>query len=214
MKRLLAILLCLFPTLLRAEEIALNQHYCVITLPEGQTWNRNAPLRLPDGEIIFDADRFDTQQQFYVAVLPNNPSADIGNPGSIARVLATLRVLGYTVTEPKPIQWKERNFVEFFGTRKRGTFDDVVVARATVKDKTIYILATAGRGSEERAADPKFTAILEGFQFSQGSAFLPPASASPLFPLYRIATWSCAAAAGMLVVFFGIVLLTTRRRAW
>jgi hypothetical protein len=165
--------------------------------------------------MIFNALRFTTRQSFAVIVIPNIPTEDVAAPAVTARVLEALAAMGFSAKAPETITWANQKYVQVTGNRKgSGEEDLVVVARATLRRKELYLLTTFGRGSEDRAQDDNFMSVMKTFRFLESAPTPPLASASPLFSLYRLGAWSCVGAAAVLVFLFGLMLFLTRRRAY
>jgi hypothetical protein len=215
MKRLLAFFLLALPLAAPAQEIGLYQYQCAVTLPVGEGWNRGRAQAVPAGEMIFNASRPATGQLFALVLLPNIPSDNVEAPGVTGRILETLSAVGYKAGAPEFIQWKGAKFAQFIARRQDPRAADfIAVVRATLREKTIYLLILDGRGDASRVGDEQFMRVMESFRFTEsGSETLPPGE-DPLFNIYRLGAYSCAAAVGVLVFLYGGVILATRRKSY
>jgi hypothetical protein len=215
MKRFLAFFLLAFLGAASAQEIVLDQYQCIITLPAGEGWQRGVSMRIPAGEMVFNASRPDTRQVFAVVVLPNMPTDDIEAPGITNRVLETLSAIGYKTGPPKFIQWKGAKYAQFVGRRQDPQAADFIsMTRATLRNKVLYLMLIDGRGDESRLADPHFMRVMESFRFEEPAAGIRVAAADPLFKAYRLGAYGCVVAAAVLAFLYGGVMLATRRQSY
>ncbi len=214
MKRLLALLLLLFSIPVVAEDIELPTYGCAVTLPPGEGWVRGSAQKLPVGEIVLNASRTEANQLFILTVLPNIPSDDVESPGVINRVLETLSTVGYRSGEPEMIKFNGMKCAQFFARRQQTAPGDLVaVARALLKDKTIYLMLMIGPGDEGRTKDVNFLRVMESFRFLEAVVADAPNPNHPLYPLYKLGAFVCVGLVGVLAFLYLSVILVTRRRS-
>ena len=210
MTRLFAFLLLLFCATARAGELSFDTYFCALTIPEGEEWQRGIPQRIEGGDTIFQAAHGDGKEFFAVCVLPNVPALDLSNEGLPSYVLRTLGTFGFQSTPPKLITGKDISFLQFIAKRPESA-EAVCVARAALRNKTLYLLLMIGRGGPERAEDKHFMRIMDSFHFLDPDAAVAPLTANPLFNKYRLGAYACAGLVLLLALLFAGVMYFTRR---
>jgi hypothetical protein len=209
--RLFVFLFLALATSLRADELAFETYSCAITMPEGEEWQRDIPHAIEGGTTIFNVARPQQREVFAICVLNNVPALDLANAGVPSVALRTLGSFGFQSTPPTRITHNDIPYLQFIAKRA-DLADGICVARAALREKTLYLLLMIGRGGPEKAEDQQFLRIMNTFRFLDPASAVPPLSANPLFKKYRLGAYVCAAIAGGLAVLTGIVLLATRRR--
>jgi hypothetical protein len=106
---LLLILLLFAPA--HAEQWVSDQFRCSLSLPEGESWSRGAPTRVPSGEMIYISSHPESKQAISVIVIPRIPSNDLGNPAVISRIMENLVGLGFAVTGHSPVKIGDTDFL-------------------------------------------------------------------------------------------------------
>ncbi len=209
--RLFVFLFLALATTLRADELAFETYSCAITMPEDEEWQRDIPHAIEGGTTIFNVARPQSREVFAICVLPNVPALDLANAGVPSVALRTLGSFGFQSTPPTLITHNNVPYLQFIAKRA-DLADGVCIARAALREKTLYLLLMIGRGGAEKADDKQFLRIMNTFHFLDPESAVPPLSANPLFHKYRLGAFTCAAIAGGLGILTATVLLATRRR--
>jgi hypothetical protein len=210
---LLLVLLCL-STDSRADQWVSDQYRCVLTMPDGESWSRRSPQSLTTGEMLFSANYKPLEQNVGVIVVPNIPSGNLKNVGIISRIIDVVTSLGFAESSHTQITFNDEPYLEVIGRRDEGLGPRVVcVARATLRDDTIYIVFTSGNGGEERAKDKHFLRVLNTFQIVESTVKKSDPAKHPLFNYYRLAYKASWAGAVGLIGLGLIVVIFSRRRA-
>jgi hypothetical protein len=209
---LLLIILLLAPA--RAEQWISDEYRCSLTLPEGEVWVRGAPTRVPSGEMVYLSSHPETKQTVAVIVIPRIPSNVLNNPAVISRIMEDLVGLGFAVVGHAPVKIGDTEVLEFLATRKESaTIDLICVARAIMRENTIYLTMTAAPGGEEKAQDKHFLRVIDTFTLANTTAVLRNPMLDPLFPNYRFTYIACAAAVAGLLFISVFVIFFSRRTA-
>ena len=210
----IATLLIIFLLLAQAdaEQWVSDEFRCSLTLPEGEAWNRGAPVRVPSGEMIYSASHPETKQTVAVIVIPRIPSNVLNNPAVVSRIMEDLLGLGFAVTGHAPVKIGETEYLEFIATRRESAAVDLIcVARATMRENTIYMALTFAPGGDEKVEDKNFLRVIDTFTLANTSAVLRNPTLDPLFPNYRFTYIACAAGAAGLLFASIFVLIFSRR---
>ncbi len=210
MTRLLAFLLLLLSVAARAEEITFDTNYCGITLPDNETWQRGNAQKIEGGDTIFNATQIETKEAFAICVLPNIPANDLRNEGVTAVVLRTLGVWGFQSGPPKWVDMKGIPCLQFVA-KKSEPEPLLCVARASMREKTLYLELMMARGDQSLMENPRFFRVMDTFRFVDPESEVAPLASNPLFSLYRKGAYACVALVTALGLMFAGVLFFTRR---
>ncbi len=214
MKRLsILILPLLFLASARAEEWRSDAQRCAITLPDSEPWQKGNAVRLPSGEMIFSASNMDNRQAVTLVVIPDFPTNNVGSSASIARFTESIAAQGFEVVKKTPLEWNGLAYIQIVGRRlKDATGELVSVTRATIKDKTAFLVSTYGRGDESRLEDERFMRVMKTFRFLDGEENAVASTPSPFMRFYRIGYSTCAVLMFVLMTaFFGMYYRTRRQ---
>jgi hypothetical protein len=197
-----------------AEQWISDEFRCSLSLPEGEAWMRGAPTRVSSGEMIYTSSHPESKQTISVIVIPRIPSNDLGNPAVVSRIMENLVGLGYAVTGHAPVKIGEADFLEFIATKKESAAIEVAaLARATMRENTIYLALTSAPGDEEKTQDKYFRRVIDTFSLANTTAQSRNPLLDPLFHNYRITYIACAVAVGALLFMSIFVVFFSRRRA-
>ena len=213
MQRIVTLLLAFLLTAhAHAEQWISDEFRCSLTLPEAESWTRGAPVRVPSGEMIYTSSHPESKQTVAVIVIPRIPSNVLNNPAVISRIMENLVGLGFAVTGHAPVKIGETEFLEFIATRKESaTIDLICLARATMRENTIYLALTFAPGGDEKVADKHFLRVIDTFTLADTTAALRNPSINPLFSHYRFTYIACAAGAAALLFASIFVIFFSRR---
>ena len=111
-----------------------------------------------------------------------------------------------------PVKIGEADYLEFVATRKvSAAVDEICVARATMRENTIYLVLTFAPGGDEKVQDKNFLRVIDTFTLANTSAVLRNPTLDPLFRHYRFTYIACAAGVGGLLFASIFVLIFSRR---
>jgi hypothetical protein len=216
MKRFLTLLL-LFWCLLadaRADTWVSEQYRCELSMPNGESWSRRPAQLLSNGEMIFSATYPSLEQNIAVVVIPNIPvGGNLKNAGIISRILEVIQSMGFAISSHAPVTFNGEPYYEVLGRRDEGLGPRLVcVARAILRDDTIYIVATSGSGGEARAKDSHFLRVINTFKLVEETVRKTDPAKHPLFQGYRfVYKASFAGAVGLLGLGLLVVLFSRRK---
>ena len=213
MKRLLILLLPLFLLASAGAEILRSdEHRCTITLPDNEPWQRGNVLRLPAGEMIFNAAHMETKQAVSVIVMPDFPTKNLDSPAAFARFTEIIKAQGFEIKSRTPMEWLGLPFIEIVGRRLNDISGELIsVTRATIVEKKAYLVNTFGRGDESRMEDERFMRVMKSFRFMDADE-KPQINTAPLMRYYRAGYITCIVVMLVLMVSFSIMYLRTQRR--
>jgi hypothetical protein len=210
---LAAILLSAFTV--RAEEWISDQFRCALNLPPDETWSRGnaTPLRAVSGDLIFSAELPETKQRVAVTATTKVLSNNLQSPAIIARVMECMqKEFGLNIGNYAPVEINGQTFLQVAGRRNEGGgATSFALARAALRENTLYIALTIGIGEEDRSNDKQFTRVLDTFRFIEAPEARPP-QANPYFRFYQLGLKACLSAAGAIAIAFIIVMAATRHR--
>lgn len=210
---LFLLLLC---TALRAEKYDLDQYGATVNVPDGEGWFRRGGPPLKVGEFVVFALNSTTKGHFGVAVIPGYPTNDIRHGTVLARVMETMRGLGFEPSRQRFGNQNDQPYVEVIGGLKVPDGDNfVMVARGVLRNGFLFITLQADKGGDEEADRPDFMAHIETLRFEVASTLERPqieAQIPQLVPWYYRTYRVAVLAASLLVVgFFGMLFITRHR---
>ncbi len=213
MKHILTLLLPFFLiTIAHAEELHFYEHHCAITLPDTEAWQNGNTLRMPAGEMIFNSVNMETKQVVSIIVIPNFPTNNISTPAALTRFKEIITAQGFEMKTQKNIEWLGQPFMEIVGRRLNDASGELVsIMRATILEKTAYLVSTIGRGDERRMEDERFMRVISSFRFLDPDEKL--LTATPLYLRYYRAGFNmCLIVMLVLTAAFTIMYIRTVRR--
>lgn len=194
-----------------ADEWISEKYRCAMTFPGSESWLPGTLQGLPAGEIIFHSNFVQNSEGIMVIVVPDQPTSDMSNPAFVRNIGEVLMSVGFATESYKQLDWLERPSGQFIARRKDAVFGSAVgVARATVRERSLYLVMAYGKGEADRADDKRFTRVLESFRFidsgSNGAVALTARESSR----YWIGSVASASAAVFLAALFCAVMFFTR----
>ena len=216
MRRLLTLFtLCFFVLAAHAAEQWRSDRFrCTLTFPDGETWVQGTPVPLPAGEMIYLANQSATKQSVAVIVIPKIPNNDLENPSVVNRIMEPLIALGFQVINHAPVTIDGQPFLQLTGRRgESATVSIICVARAALRENTLYMALTFARGDEELTSDKQFLRVLNTFTLLDPAAPTERVASGTLVPYYRLAYQGAFAAVGGLLVLALLVFFFSRRPA-
>ena len=152
-------------------------------------------------------------QGLTVTYVPDMPSGDLNHPALLKRISDVLASQGWNADDSTRIQWKGKTFIQFIAQRRDVVSGKLIgISRATMRAKSLYIITAYGKGEADRANDPNFMRVMETFRFLEQPTVIINTPAGPSQKVYRFATFGAGAAAGLLLLAFGVVFLLSRVR--
>lgn len=196
-----------------ADEWVSEQYQCALTIPVSESWVPGRQQQLPVGEIIYHSNFAQNNESIIVIVVPNVPTSDMSSQAFVKNMGEVLTSIGFAPEIYTTRVWLERPSGQFIAWRKDAVFGSSVgVARATVRERNLYIVMAYGKGESDRAEDKRFTRVMDTFHFIEKS----PAQAAVQSELpaahYRNGAIACAAAAVLLAALFCAVMFVSARR--
>lgn len=214
--RLLLTLLLIFSAALPravADEWISDEYRCALTIPTQESWTAALRQQLPNGEVIFHAASMSTNQGLMVTYVPDMPSGDLNHPALVKRITELLESQGWKAEESSRIQWKGRTFIQFIAQRRDVVTGKLIgIARATMREKSLYVITAYGKGEADRANDADFMRVMETFRFVDQPTVIINHPEGPSAKVYRFAMLGAGAAAGMLLIGLGVMFLISRVR--
>ena len=215
MRRLLALLTLLILVLSAgAEQWRSDRHRCSLTFPDSESWTQGTPVPLPTGEMIYISTHGTSKQSVAVLVIPKIPNNDLENPAVINRIMEPIIHLGFQVTSHAPVIINGEKFLQLAGRRgETATVSIICVARAALRENTLYIALATGRGDEDLTSDKRFLRVIDTFTLQDPTTPTVRVATGALVPFY-IQTYKAAAIAigALLVIGIGVVA-SSRRHA-
>jgi hypothetical protein len=215
MRRLLTLLtFCLLTiaTARAAEQWRSDRYGCTLTFPEGETWVQGTPLPLPAGEMIYVSTHNASKQTIAVIVIPKIPNNDLENPSVINRIMEPLIALGFQVVSHAPVTVNGEKFLQLTGRRgETATISVICLARATLREGTLYMALTSARGDESLTTDKHFLRVLDTFTLLDAAAPTERVATGALVPYYQKAYVVAASAIGGLLLMSLFVVFFSRQ---
>ena len=212
--RLLLTLLLIFATTLpraAADEWISDQYHCALTIPTQESWAAATRQQLPNGEVIFHAASMTTSQGLMLTYVPDMPSSDLNNPALVKRITELLESQGWSAENSTRMEWKGRPFLQFIAQRRDVVAGRLIgIARATMRERKLYVITAYGKGEADRADDSEFMRVMETFRFVDQPTAIVNHPAGPSAMTYRMAMLGAAGAAVMLLTALGVVLFLSR----
>lgn len=209
--------LLLFAGIVRAEKYDIDQYGATVNVPDGEGWFRRGGPTLRVGEFVVFALNSTTKGHFGVAVIPGYPTNDIRHGTVLARVMETIRALGFEPSRQRFGTQIDQPYVEVIGGLKAPTGDNyVMVARGILRNGFLFITLQADKGADEDADRPEFMAHIETLKFETAATLERPqieAQMPQLIPWYYRTYRVALLAASMLVLGFFVMLFITRHRS-
>jgi hypothetical protein len=197
-----------------AEQWRSDRFRCTLTFPEGETWVQSTPAALPAGEMVYLANHTLSKQSVAVIVIPKIPNNDLENPSVVNRIMEPLIALGFQVINHAPVTLDGQPFLQLAGRRgESATVSIICVARAALRDGTLYIAMTTGRGDEELTSDKHFLRVLNTFTLLDAAAPTDRVVTGALAVHYRQAYKAAFASVGGLLVLALLGFILSRRPA-
>ena len=217
MRRLLTLLtVCILALSARAAEQWRSDRYrCSLTFPEGESWVQGTPVPLPSGEMIYTATHGPSKQSIAVMVIPKIPNNDLENPSVINRIMEPINHIGFQVISHAPVTINGEKFLQLAGRRgETATVSIICLARATLRENTLYIALTSARGDEDLTSDKHFLRVINTFSLSDPATKTLRVATGELVPFY-ITTYKAIAIAiaALLVIGIAVVALSRRQHA-
>lgn len=212
MRRLLPLLFA-FLTLVSAhaaEQWRSDRFRCSLTYPEGESWVQGTPLPLPAGEMIYTANHGPSKQTVSVVVVPQIPNNDLENAAVISRIMEPIVALGFQVISHAPVTVNNEKFLQLAARRSESAASSIIcVARAALRENTLYIVMAYGRGDEELTTDKYFLRVLNTFTLLGAAQPTERIATGLLAERYRTAYLTCfAAVASLLLIGIGVVFFS------
>jgi hypothetical protein len=214
MRRLLTLLtLCFLALTARAAEQWRSDRYrCTLSFPEGESWTQGTPVPLPAGEMIYVATHGPSKQSIAVIVIPKIPNNDLENPSVINRIMEPLIALGFQVISHAPVMVNGEKFLQLAGRRgETATVSIICLARATLRENTLYMVLTSSRGDEELTSNKHFLRVLDTFTLLDPGAPTERVATGALVPYYRI-TYQVAGIAVAALLVLGLITVAFSRK--
>jgi hypothetical protein len=194
-----------------AEQWRSDRFRCSLTFPEGESWVQGTPSPLPAGEMIYVANHSGSKQSIAVIVIPKIPNNDLENPAVISRVMEPIIAMGFQVISNAPVTIEGERFLQLTGRRgETATVSLVCVARAALRENTLYLAITWGRGDEELTGDKHFLRVINTFTLLDPTGPTERVPATALLPQYILTYKVCFIAVGVLLVLGLIVVLVSK----
>lgn len=210
---LFLLLLC---AVLRAEKYDIDQYGATVNVPDGEGWFRRGGPTLRVGEFAVFALNSTTKGHFGVAVVPGYPTNDIRHGTVLARVMDTIRALGFEPSRQRFGTQNDQPYVEVIGGLKALTGENyVMVARGILRNGFLFITLQADKGADEDADRAEFMAHIESLRFETAATLERPqieAQIPQLVPWFYRTYRVAALAASVLVPGFFVMLFITRHR--
>ncbi len=195
-----------------AEQWRSDRYGCSLTFPEGESWVQGTPLPLPAGEMIYTATHAQSKQSIAVMVIPKIPNNDLENPSVINRIMEPINHIGYQVISHAPVVINGEKFLQLAGRRgETATVSIICLARASLRENTLYIALTSARGDEDLTSDKHFLRVIDTFSFATPAGKTERVATGELVPLYITTYKATAIAIGALLVI-GIFAVALSRR--
>jgi hypothetical protein len=171
-----------------AEQWRSDRYRCTLAFPEGEAWIQGTPAPLPAGEMIYVATHNASKQTIAVIVIPKIPNNDLENPSVINRIMEPLIALGFQVVSHAPVTINGEKFLQLTGRRgETATISIICLARATLRDGTLYMALTTARGDEDLTNDKHFLRVLDTFTLLDPGAPTERVATGTLVPYYQTA---------------------------
>jgi hypothetical protein len=200
----------------QAEPYALDKYGATLNMPDGDGWFRRGGPTLPSGEFAAFAINSSNKSFFGVAAIPGFPTNDLRHASVLSRIMDTMRVLG---VEPKRQRFDDQSslpYVEVIGTSTLESGEAFVsVGRGILKNSYLFIAFHTRPGVDADADQPAFMSNIETLRFDarlEYTNFNISTTIPKLIPWHYRAYRGGAAVAVLLVLAFGVMLISTRRR--
>lgn len=216
MRRLLTLLACFlaFAVAVRAEQWRSDRYRCTLTFPPGESWVQGIPTPLPAGEMIYNGTNTTSRQGAAVIVVPKMPNNDLENPAVINRIMEPMVALGFQVVSHAPVTVNEQRFLQLVCQRgDTPTMKLIAVARAAIRENTLYIALTFARGEAELANDKHFLRVIDTFTLLEDEEPITIGATGALIPRYRLAYQAAFGSIGGLLLLSLGALFFSRRPA-
>ena len=211
---LFLLLLC---SAVRAEKYDIDQYGATVNVPDGEGWFRRGGPTLKVGEFVVFALNSTTKGHFGVAVIPGYPTNDIRHGTVLARVMETIRGLGFEPSRQRFGTQNDQPYVEVVGGLKVPEGDNfVMVARGILRNGFLFVTLQAAKGADEDADRPEFMAHIETLRFETAATLERPqieARVPEIGKWYYRAFRVAALAGSALVLGFFVMLFITRHRS-
>ncbi len=194
-----------------ADEWISEEYHCARTIPTQESWIAGARQQLPVGEVIFTAASMTTNQGLMITYVPDLPSGDLNHPALIKRITEVLLSQGWSTDGSSRMEWKGKTFLQFIAQRRDIVAGkQIAIVRATMRDKSLYMITAYGKGEADRANDSDFMRVMETFRFVDQPIIVADHPEGPSAKVYRFAMLGATAAAGLLLVGLGVMWLLSR----
>lgn len=194
-----------------ADEWISEEYHCALTIPTQESWIAGARQQLPVGEVIFTAASMTTNQGLMITYVPDLPSGDLNHPALIKRITEVLLSQGWSTDGSSRMEWKGKTFLQFIAQRRDIVAGkQIAIVRATMRDKSLYMITAYGKGEADRANDSDFMRVMETFRFVDQPIIVADHPEGPSAKVYRFAMLGATAAAGLLLVGLGVMWLLSR----